>query len=29
MSQALTELEISHGEFITILDEKEKYERMK
>ena len=27
--QALTDMEISHEEFITILNEKDKYERMK
>ena len=26
--QALTDMEISHEEFITILNEKDKYERM-
>ena len=29
ISQALTDMEISHEEFITILNEKDKYERMK
>ena len=29
VSQALTYIEISHKEFITILKEKDKYERMK
>ena len=29
ISQALTELEISRKEFITILKEKDKYEKMK
>ena len=29
ISQALIDLEISHEEFKTIADEKEKYERMK
>ena len=29
MSQALIDLDISHKEFITILKEKDKYERMK
>ena len=29
MSQALIDLDISHEEFITILKEKDKYERMK
>ena len=29
ISQALNDLEISHKEFITILNEKNKYERMK
>ena len=29
ISQALIEMEISHGEFITILKEKDKYEKMK
>ena len=29
VSQALIEMEISHGEFITILKEKDKYEKMK
>ena len=29
ISQALTEMEISHEEFITILKEKDKYDRMK
>ena len=29
ISQALTDLDISHEEFITILNEKDKYERMK
>ena len=29
MSQALIGLDISHKEFITILKEKDKYERMK
>ena len=29
LSKALTDMEISHKEFITILNEKEKYERMK
>ena len=28
-SQALTDMEISHEEFITILKEKDKYEKMK
>ena len=28
-SQALTDMEISHEEFITILNEKDKYEKMK
>ena len=29
VSQALIDMEISHVEFITILKEKDKYERMK
>ena len=29
ISQALIDLEISHEEFITILNEKDKYERMR
>ena len=29
VSQALIDIEISHEEFITILNEKEKYEKMK
>ena len=29
MSQALIEMEISHKEFITILKDKDKYEKMK
>ena len=29
ISQALNDIEISHEEFITILEEKDKYERMK
>ena len=29
VSQALIDMEISHEEFITILKEKEKYEKMK
>ena len=29
ISQALTDMEISHEEFITILEEKDKYEKMK
>ena len=29
VSQALTDLEISHEEFKTIVNEKEKYEQMK
>ena len=29
ISQALTDMEISHEEFITILKEKDKYEKMK
>ena len=29
ISQALTHMEISHEEFITILKEKDKYEKMK
>ena len=29
VSQALIDMEISHGEFITILKEKSKYEKMK
>ena len=29
ISQALIDLDISHEEFITILKEKDKYERMK
>ena len=29
LSQALGDLDISHKEFITILNEKDKYERMK
>ena len=29
ISQALNDLDISHGEFITILNEKDKYEKMK
>ena len=29
ISQALIDLEISHEEFITILKEKDKYEKMK
>ena len=29
ISQALNDLNISHEEFITILNEKERYERMK
>ena len=28
ISQALNDMEISHKEFITILNEKDKYERM-
>ena len=29
VSQAMTDMEISHEEFITILKEKDKYEKMK
>ena len=29
ISQALTDMEIRHEEFITILKEKDKYEKMK
>ena len=29
ISQALNDIDISHKEFITILNEKDKYERMK
>ena len=29
ISQSLNDMEISHKEFITILNEKDKYERMK
>ena len=29
ISQALTDMEISHEEYITILKEKDKYEKMK
>ena len=29
ISQALIDLDISHEEFITLLNEKDKYERMK
>ena len=29
ISQALIDIDISHKEFITILDEKNKYEKMK
>ena len=29
VSQALIDMEISHAEFITILKEKDKYEKMK
>ena len=29
ISQALNDMEISHKEFITILNEKDKYEKMK
>ena len=29
VSQALTDMDISHDEFITILKEKDKYEKMK
>ena len=29
ISQALTDIDISHEEFITILKEKDKYEKMK
>ena len=29
LSQALIDLDISHEEFITILNEKDKYEKMK
>ena len=29
ISQALIDMEISHGEFVTILKEKDKYEKMK
>ena len=29
ISQALTDMEISHEEFITILKEKDKYEKVK
>ena len=29
VSQALIDMELSHGEFITILKEKNKYEKMK
>ena len=29
VSQALTEMDISHEEFITILKEKDKYEKMR
>ena len=29
LSQALTDMEISHEEFLTIMKEKDKYEKMK
>ena len=29
VSQALTEMDISHEEFITIMKEKDKYEKMR
>ena len=29
ISQALIDIEINHGKFITILNEKDKYEKMK
>ena len=29
ISQALIDIEINHGEFITILNERDKYEKMK
>ena len=29
ISQALTDMEISHEEFITVLKEKDKYEKVK
>ena len=29
VSQALTDMEISHEEFITVLNKKDKYEKMK
>ena len=29
ISQALIDMDISHGEFVTILKEKDKYEKMK
>ena len=29
ISQALIDMDISHGEFVTILMEKDKYEKMK
>ena len=29
VSQALTDIEISHEEFVTIMKEKQKYEKMK
>ena len=29
VSQALIDIEISHGEFVTILKEEDKYEKMK
>ena len=29
VSQALTDMDISHEEFVTILKEKDKYEKMK
>ena len=29
MSQAITDMEISHEEFITILKDKDQYEKMK
>ena len=29
ISQALIDMDISHGEFVTILNEKNKYEKMK
>ena len=29
ISQALIDMDISHEEFVTILDEKDKYEKMK